>query len=560
MESQLKPTYDELLQENATLRVENAELRAENAALKLKVSTLEARVAELEAKVEALLQTVAEKDAYIAKLEKMLFGKKSEKSKKKDEAPVESAAEVTQDDTASEEPKKKRPKNGGGGKKPFPPGISRRDVYVDVPLDDRICSCCGTEYVDMGVEITEVLNRIPAILEIIRLIRRRYRQNCTCGTFTVVVADQPIRTIDNGCVTTEFVASILVDKYCDHLPIHRQMDRTLKNSGVTVSESSVCRWRDAVADNLKPLVELMKEEILLGNCINNDATGGRYRIPEEGHRSVNGNVHVFIGDNYHPYNVFEFYENQSAEPLKKFFEGYTGKIQCDAHGNYDAIFAPKNKGENVVPPTEVGCNAHCRRKFDESKKLESELAEKFLGIYRKIYKIEKECRDMTPEERLLRRKSDTVPLFDTLFELCREVQSDPFILPKSPLGQAVAYALKNEMALRRPCEDGSLAMDNNIAERTLRSVVLGRKNWLFYGSVVAAHNSMTIMSVLSSARRHGLNEWEYLTDILYRLSDGGSSAELREMLPNRWQKSSAAPCEMAELVSEVSSRSFYCKE
>ena len=141
--------------------------------------------------------------------------------------------------------------------------------------------------------------------------------------------------------------------------------------------------------------------------------------------------------------------------------------------------------------------------------------------------------------RYQRRQRDSVPLLDVLFDLCRKCQNDTAILPKSPLGKACAYALNNEIALRRYCYDGRLEIDNNISERTLKEFVLGRKNYLFFGSPDAARYSAIIMSILSSARRHGLNEWEYLTDVLNRLADLPSLAELRELLPDRWHKLTA---------------------
>ncbi len=509
MEDAGKPTYEELLEENAQLK---------------------AQVAELKVQVE--------------KLTKMLFGKKSEKSKKGKEKKPKSPS----DDLTGAPSEKK--KNGGGGRKPFPPEIPRRDVHVPLHPDECRCAACGRQFETMGVEITEVLNVIPMILEVIRFIRERKKPACDCPGNKIVIAEMPIRNIDRGSVTTEFVAAVLVNKYCDHLPIHRQVGRLLKSSKVGIAESSVCRWRDHVAEQLEDLADLMKSEIKRSYCINTDASPAPVRLPDEGNRIAKGNMYVYIGGEDHPYNVFDVRPNQTAAPIHTFLAGYSGIIQCDAHGNYDALFAPKNPVPEPEPPIESGCNAHCRRNFVDAENDEPDWVKRFLTLYKKLYKIEAEIRSHATGERYRRRQCDSVPLLDALFDLCRECRSDPTILPKSRLGLACQYALNNEAALRRYCTDGRLHIDNNISERTLREFVIGRKNWLFFGSPEAGRRSAITMSVLSSARRHGLNEWEYLVDVLYRLSDWNPKADaLANLLPDRWTKSATPPTEAAALIA-----------
>jgi hypothetical protein len=173
-----------------------------------------------------------------------------------------------------------------------------------------------------------------------------------------------------------------------------------------------------------------------------------------------------------------------------------------------------------------------------------------LDLYKTLYKIEAEIKDDTLEKRLRRQQQDSVPILDALFDLCRKCQDDPLTLPKSPLGQACAYALNNESALRLYCTDARLNIDNNVSERTLREFVIGRKNWLFFGSPEAAKWSAVIMSVLSSARRQGLDEQEYLVDVIYRLDDWtGNEDSFESLLPDRWVKSPTPQTEAAALVA-----------
>ena len=520
MEETRKPTYDELLIEVA------------------RIPSLEAQIVELKAQVDTLT--------------KMLFGKKSEKSKKSDEKKQEPPATESSvnNEPPVNEPKRRREKNGGGGRHSFPSSIPRRDIHVSLSPDECRCPRCGKGFVSMGVEITEVLNFIPMVLEVLRFIRQRMKAACTCFGNKIIIAEPPVRTIDKGSVTTEFIAAMLVNKYCDHLPMHRQVGRLLKSTKVVIAESSICRWRDQVAEQLEPLVKLMKTKIKQSYGINTDASPAPIRLPEDKNRIATGNMYVYIGSEEASYNVFDVQPNQSAKPIYEFLEGYSNYVQCDAHGNYDSLFAPKNPIPGRSPPKEVGCHAHCRRYFVKAEEDEPECVERFLNVYKELYKIEKEIKGETIDERHRRRQKDSVPLLDKLFDLCHGFLDDTTILPKSRLGQACAYARSNEAALRRYCTDGRLAIDNNVSERTLREFVVGRKNWLFFGSPEAARRSAIVMTVLSSARRQGLNEWDYLVDVLYRLSDLPSEGSLSDLLPDRWQKSPVPPTEVAALVAD----------
>jgi transposase len=532
------PTYDELL-------IENAQQKQEIAQLKAHIVEQDQRIAELQAKHAEEITLLK---SQIDKLTKMLFGKKSEKSKKDKAEKQQPSSESSEEPPV--EPKQPRKNNGGGGRTSFPSGIPRRDVRVDLHPDECRCPICGKDYKSMGVEVTEVLNYIPMILEVIRFIRERMKAACDCLGTKIIIAEMPIRTICKGMVTTEFVSAVLVNKYSDHNPVYRQVNRLFKSTKVEIAESSVCRWRDHYGKQLQVISNLMKARIKQSYCINTDASTAPCRLPKEKHRQVSGNMYVYIGGDDQPFNIFDFQPNQKAQPIHDFLKGYSGVVQCDAHGNYDALFAPTKIDAERPPPKECGCHAHCRRGFKDSEKLEPVWSKQFLDLYKKLYKIESEIKELTLEERLCRRQRDSVPILDALFDWCRECKNDPLTLPKSPLGQACAYALKNEVALRRYCTDARLNIDNNVSERALRAFVIGRKNWLFFGSPEAAKWSAVIMSVLSSAKRHGLDEWEYLVDLIYRLDDWtGNEDSFESLLPDRWVKSLVPPTEAAALVA-----------
>lgn len=166
----------------------------------------------------------------------------------------------------------------------------------------------------------------------------------------------------------------------------------------------------------------MKSEILQSYCVNTDATPAPCRLPKEKNRIVKGNMYVTIGGGERFYDVFDFHVNQSAKPIYEFLKGYSGVVQCDAHGNYDALFAPKIPDPNHPPPAECGCNAHCRRGFDDAQKTEPQRAQRFMDIYRELYRIESQPHDDSPDDRLARRQSDSVPILDSFFALCRVLE------------------------------------------------------------------------------------------------------------------------------------------
>ena len=196
-------------------------------------------------------------------------------------------------------------------------------------------------------------------------------------------------------------------------------------------------------------------------------------------------------------------------------------MQCDAAPIYDDLFNPKDK---VKPhPIEVGCWAHTRRKFTDAQKTDVERAVQAVARIGMLYDVERDAKSLSHEKRRALRQEKSVPVLDALFAWCKNQfsldPSRPTVLPKGPMGQAINYALGNEQALRRYCDDGRLAIDNNAAERALRGVAIGRKNWMFAGSPRGGRTASIIFSLLAGGKRHDLDPWKYLRDVLIRLAD-----------------------------------------
>jgi len=295
----------------------------------------------------------------------------------------------------------------------------------------------------------------------------------------------------------------------------------------------MCRWMGNIADLLFPLYDLMHTKVLEGFVIQVDATNAKYIDPAIKGKAKQGTVWGYNGDATRPYVLYDFQINGTRAGPEAFLKDYHGYLQCDAHSVYDQIFAPVDAAR--PSPIEVGCWAHARRKFFDSRE-ENAKAFDVLNMIGDLYKLERELKKMNAGERYAMRQLHAVPVLNDIFAWCREHQGK--FLPKESLSGAIQYALNHEAALRRYCEDDRLEIDNNAAERALRLIAIGRKNWLFYGSERGGRTGAVLHSILASAKRNGLNEFEYLCDVLDRLADLGSQAELHDLLPDKWKPKS----------------------
>jgi hypothetical protein len=223
--------------------------------------------------------------------------------------------------------------------------------------------------------------------------------------------------------------------------------------------------------------------------------------------------------------LYDFLTHGRREGPEAFLKQYHGYLQCDAHSVYDQIFAPLDAAR--IAPIEVGCWAHGRRKFYDSREQNKE-AFVVLDMIGGLYKLERKLKKTTSEERYLSRQQYAVPILNNIFSWCHEHHNK--FLPKAPLSGTIQYAINHEAALRRYCDDGHHEIGNNAAERILRLIAI---NWLFYGSERGGRTGAVLHSVLASAKRNGLNEFAYLCDVLDCLADLGSEAELHDPLPDR---------------------------
>ena len=463
------------------------------------------------------------------------FNKSSQKLlQSQEEKAAEKQQQASEPESESVPPKGKRGQKGGGGRNSLPPELPRVERHVDVPEEERTCAECGTPFKCIGDECSETLHFKPMELFVVITVLLKYIANCDCSAKRSAKAESPIQVDDKGVASNSLIAAIAVQKYMDHLPIARQSKQLFRRAGVHLPESSMCRWMGLAATICGGLYNLMQQMLLQGVYVHMDATNVKYLDPGTKGKANLGTIWGYCGDETAPYVLYDFQTNGARAGPAAFLKGYTGFVQCDSHTVNHGLFVSAEGAPPLVSATEVGCWAHCRSNFFDAKKYQPASME-MLQMIRTLYGVERRAKKLSAEERLLMRQTESLPQIDRIFDWCRENESK-YDLPTDMLGKAIRYALKQESVLRIYCTDGRLEIDNNAAERILRLIAIGRKNWQFYGSANGGKTGAVLHSILASAHRNGLNEYEYLLDVLNVLSDLPSQAATLDLLPDRWKK------------------------
>jgi transposase len=398
---------------------------------------------------------------------------------------------------------------------------------LDLSPAEKTCSCCGRAKDRIGQDETKIIDYVPPKLEVHVHVRPKYA--CRWCKDGVVSPPPPERPIARGIAGPGLIAQIVVSKFGDHQPLYRQEDFFTRH-GLHIARSTQCDWVKAAAQLLRPLYERQKELVLQSPVLWTDdtpvtvLTGGK-----EGSRK--GRFWAYIGEQY-PYSVYDFTESRARDGPASFLNGFEGYLHADAYGGYDHIYLGSN--EAIL---EVACWAHARRKFFDATLSSPREAHQILEWVSGLYDIEDRAREWSPESRQSLRKQEAEPVLDRIEAYLAELERRA--LPKSALGKAVSYARNQWRALCRYTEDGRLSIDNNVSERTLRHQAIGRKNWLFLGSEQAGPRAAVLFTILAGAKRHRIEPWAYLRELLLRLhADQGSAvaddSRLDEMLPDRW--------------------------
>lgn len=402
----------------------------------------------------------------------------------------------------------------------IPDHLPREIEILDLAEDQKPCPCCGGERHVIGEAITEKLDYVPAQLKVLQTRRPKYACRSCAGE--IGIAKLPPQAIEQGMAAPGLLAHVLVGKFVDHLPLNRQ-EAILRRDGIDLPRSTLCDWVLACGELFMPLyvrlIEVIKgHDILHGDdtTVPLQAKGGTITARAWNYLAPAANL-----------VAYDFTESRQGQHPQSWLKGWQGYLVADAYSGYDRLFdSPTIK--------EVGCWAHARRKFFEvARQAKGKgLAHEAVARIGAFYHLDGQWQAADPDERRRRRQDEIGPLLDEFKAWCET--HHPKLLPHSPLAKAMGYTLNQWGALTRFLEDGRLPLDNNAAERALRLIALGRKNWLFAGSVRGGKAAAVIMSLTQSAKLQGKNPFAYLKDVLTRLPSA-KAKDLDALLPHLWQ-------------------------
>jgi len=402
-----------------------------------------------------------------------------------------------------------------------------RETHTLLP-EETVCPDCGGALDRLGEDVSEMLEYVPARFKVIRTVRPKL--SCTrCDR--IVQQPAPHRPIARGLAGPGLLAHVLVAKYSDHLPLYRQSEM-YEREGVEIERSTLADWVGGASRTLEPLVDALRQYVLRATKVHGDDIPVPVLAPGNG-KTKTGRLWTYVrddrpaGSTEPPAVWFAYSPDRKSERPFDHLRGFRGTLQADAYAGFNRLYE-----QGVV--VEAACWAHVRRKFhDLYEAHKSPIAEEALRRIAALYGIEKEIRGRPPDERLQVRHARARPLLDALRVWLNEILSK--VSKKSEVAEAIHYALGRWTPLLRYCADGRLEIDNNAAERALRCVALGRKNFLFAGSNAGGERAAAMYSLIGTAKLNGIDPEAYLSDVLARIADHPIN-RIEQLLP--WNISS----------------------
>jgi transposase len=396
-------------------------------------------------------------------------------------------------------------------------------VY-ELSAEERICPCCGVERKEIGADESWQIEYIPGRFERIQHIRKKYAcPGCEKAGENpqMEVAAKPEAAIDKGMAGPGLLAYIITSKFSDYLPLYRLED-IFDRQGFEISRATQSVWCGDVADLGEPLYELMAERVRQSHVVATDDTVMPMLSVD---KTQSARMWVYVGDAAHPYNIFHFTLNRGRDGPKYFLKDYRQVLLADAYGGYNGVVA----GNQI---TRAGCWSHARRKFIDAEKVAAEIAREAVDLIDALFRVERQAKDFSVEERLAFRQKHSAPVLAKLREKLLGWKEQ--LLPKHPMAEAVNYTLSQWTELTVFCSDGAVPIDNNVSEREMKRVVLNRKNSLFVGNPRGGRTAAILASLTSTCRRHDVDPQLYLTQLLMNLPQAKVS-ELSDWLPDQWK-------------------------
>lgn len=481
-----------------------------------------------------------------------LFGRKSEKNRYGEESPQLSLFDMPEPDpdAATEESveveKHTRRKKG---RKPLPDNLPRVEIIHDIAEQEKVCHC-GSELSRIGEEVSEKLDIIPAVIQVVRHIRPKYSckqcENAAEKGPTVKVAPVPVQLIPKAIASGGLMAHILTAKFVDSLPFYRQ-ERQFGRLGADIPRATMCRWAMRIAESCIPLKNLLRQDILSGPLINADET--TVQVLNEPGKPANSKSYMWVfrgGSAQAPSFYFHYHQTRAGIVAAEFLDGYEGVVQTDGYVAYDFL-------DQRPAVTHLGCWAHARRKFMEAKKARGKNSKKTGGPdialqhIQNLYRIEKRAKkqNLSPDELLALRQKEAKPILDKMHAWL--VKKSNHLVPKSLLGRAVSYTLNQWERLSNYVDSPFATPDNNLAENAIRPFCVGRKNWLFAGTPSGAEASATLYSLVETAKANGLEPYKYLRYLFEKLPFAKTADDYKQLMPGNLTP------ELLEGVAKISS-------
>jgi transposase len=486
---------------------------------------------------EQLRHESSEKDKYRSLLRELLDAQRNRKSEQlskeqlalfealwkandpEQEEDSEPATEPEQDEPEESQAKKR------SGRQPLAKDVIRERIVHDLSEAEKHCGCCGKDLRLIAEQTSERYEYIPASIKVIEDVRMKYACDCTVKT-----ADKPGQPIEKSTAGASMLAHVIVSKFADHQPLHRQ-EKIFERQGVRISRKTMGGWLSPVAGLLGPLHQLAKDVLFASKVIGTDDTGVKV-LDRNLPFARTGRIWPYLGDAHHPVVVLDYTPTRGRDGPAKFLNGYKGYLQADAYCVYDAFFKPARG------LTEVGCMMHARRYFFKALDSDQERMGQVLYLIARLYKVEDRAKGLSSEQRLELRKRLSSPIAAKLNEYLLKIRDE--VLPKSPAGGAVRYALNQWEALTRFLDDGDLEIDNGATERANRDIAIGRANWTFFGSDNGGKTAAVLMSFIAMCKRCRVEPFAWFGDVLSRIAKHPVN-RLAELLPHNWKPLAPAP-------------------
>jgi transposase len=462
----------------------------------------------------------------LARLRRMKFGRSSERLDEQI-AQLELSLEELEANTATTPAAEESPSEPATqpSRKPLPAYLPRERAVHEPSSGTCQCPQCGGALRVLGEDVSEMLEYVPEHWKVLRHVRPKY--SCSACQ-TVVQASAPSRPIERGYAGPALLAHVVVSKYCDHLPLYRQ-SQIYARTGVELDRTTLAEWVGSLSTLVDPLLGALADYVMGAQKLHADDTPIPVLAPGTG-KTKTGRLWTYVRDDQPagstdpPAVLFRYSPDRKGERPREHLQDFRGILQADAYAGFQGLYDRAHE-----PLIEAACWAHARRKFfDLHAATDSPVAREALERIGELYKIESDIRRKPAEERRVQRQVRAVPLLQDLRQWLEATVRKTS--KKSELAAAIGYTLSRWEALTRYCQDGRIEIDNNAAERALRAVALGRKNYLFAGSDAGGERAAAFYSLIGSAKLNGLDPEAYLREIFTRIAEHPIN-RIEELLP-----------------------------